>query len=175
MIHFRLNDYKRRVFTMKFFLFTLLLYTLSNVILGQDSTMKNLRIEIRQHNIITGKSGIYVVKGKMITRYIRHSERLKLPKLIPTFMSKQESDSIKFYTTNLIDNLGEDNSYADYAVLDGGEWTVIIEKDSKKYEYIFSNCSCVYIDKLIKYLNLKLDKRALIYPTDFMEPKKCCN
>jgi hypothetical protein len=141
---------------------------------GQD-IHKNFRIEISQHNIMTGSSSIYVVKSKKIKRLIRHSENIMIPKLMPTYLSNQDMDSINLYLVDLIENLNNGDRYADNTVLDGWDWNVIINNGTKGYNYTFSNCSCSYVDKLINYLNLKLDKKALIYPTDYMHPEKCCN
>ena len=143
-------------------------------VFGQASTKTKYIVQIKQLNIMTGKSGIYIIKDKKIKRYVRHNEQVTRRKLRPTYLTNQDLDSISNCVEDIIYHL-EVGPYADYGVLDGYEWTVSIEKDTINNIYTFINCSCKYIDRLIKFVNLKLGKKMLIYPMDYMGEKDCCS
>lgn len=159
-----------------FFIATLLLVltVFTNNVYGQENKKRSDKIEIKQLNIMSGKSGIYILNDKNIKRFVMDNEGAIRRKLGSTYLSEQELDSIDFFANDIIEHL-EADLYADDNVLDGWKWTVSIEKDSINNIYTFENCSCIYVNRLINYLNLKLGKKMLIYPMDYMGENDCCS
>lgn len=149
----------------------LLFSTIIAIVIFTTSSSQDLKVNlvIEQVNITTGKAVLYNYNDNKVRTFKKNAADNYI-QTSSNKIAKVKADSINMLATALLEKYQQyDSVFSNSGILDGYQWTVIINSAELKREFKVYNYYHKQMDDFIRIINGEIKKRnRLIFPSGWL-------